>query len=54
MANTIISVIVMIAASIVGLFAGAFVNDFAGGAILFALIAGIACIIHTIDKKETK
>ena len=54
MANTIVSVVVMIIASIVGLLAGAFVNDLAGGAILFAVIAGIACIIHTIDKKETK
>jgi hypothetical protein len=42
----------MILAGIVGFFAGAAVNDCMGGAILFALIAGIACIIFTIENQS--
>lgn len=50
--RTVVSVIIMIIAGIVGFFMGAFLNDAMGGAILFAMIAGIACIIYVIDNRE--
>ena len=50
--RTIVSVIVMVVAGIIGLFAGAFFNDTMGGATLFSLVAGIACIVYTIDNRE--
>lgn len=51
---TVISVIVMAIAAAAGFFLGAFLNDIAGGMILLTLIAGIACIIHTIEKNSGK
>lgn len=47
--RTIASLIIMIIAGIVGLFAGAFFNEAIGGATLFSMVAGIACIIYVID-----
>lgn len=50
MSKTIISLIIMIVSSCIGLFVGALLsNDMIGGMILFALISGIACIIHTLE-----
>ena len=49
--RTAASVIVMVIAGIVGFFAGASLNDGFGGAILFSMIAGIACVIYTIDNR---
>ncbi len=49
--RTIGSVAIMIISAFIGFFIGTSLNDGAGGAILFALIAGIACIIYTIDNK---
>jgi hypothetical protein len=49
--RTEVSITVMILAGIVGFFLGAAVDDCMGGAILFALIAGIACIVYTIDNQ---
>ena len=51
---TVISVIIMVIAAAAGLFLGAFLNDIVGGMILLALIAGIACIIHTIEENSGK
>ena len=48
---TVISVIIMVTAAVVGLFLGAMMNDAIGGAILLALIAGLGCVIHTIEKR---
>ena len=45
--RTIVSVIAMIIAEI-----GATMNNAIGGAILFSMIAGIACIIYAIDNQE--
>ena len=42
----------MALAGIVGFFAGASLNDGFGGAILFSLIAGIACVVYAIDNRE--
>lgn len=53
MGKTILSLIIMIVSSIAGLFAGGLLfNDITGGMILFALISGIACIIHTLENKK--
>lgn len=35
-----------------GFFVGASVNDSMGGAILFSMIAGIVCVIYTLDSRE--
>ena len=50
--RTVVSVIVMVIAAIAGFFLGASLNDALGGAILFALIAGFACVIYTLDNRE--
>ncbi len=47
--RTVVSVIIMIIAGFVGFIAGAFLNDAMGGAILFSMISGIACIIYTLN-----
>lgn len=47
--RTVVSVIIMIIAGFAGFIAGAFLNDAMGGAILFSMISGIACIIYTLD-----
>ena len=39
-------------AGFVGIFVGASVNDSMGGAILFSMIAGIVCVIYTLDSRE--
>lgn len=36
----------------VGFFVGASVNDSMGGAIVFSMIAGIVCVVHTPDSRE--
>lgn len=48
-ARTVASVIMMVLSGIVGAFAGVALNDMLGGATLFSLIAGIACIVDAID-----
>lgn len=39
-------------ASSVGFFVGASVNDSMGGAIVFSMIAGIVCVVYTLDSRE--
>lgn len=36
-------------AAVIGFFVGAFLNDAFGGATVFALIAGVGCIVNAID-----
>lgn len=50
--RTVVSIIIMVIAGIIGLFVGSALNEGLNGAILFSLIAGIACIIYTIDNRE--
>lgn len=50
--RTATSVIIMIIAGIVGLFAGAAFSEALSGAALFAMIAGIACIVYTVDNRR--
>lgn len=53
--RTIVSVIVMVLAAIAGIFFGAFLFEQAlAGAILFAMIAGFACIIYILDNPSEK
>ncbi len=49
--RTVASLIIMIISGIVGFFIGALLNDGLSGAILFSLIAGISCIVYTIDNR---
>lgn len=50
--RTVVSLVIMAIAGIAGFFAGAFLDAGLDGAVLFSLIAGIACIIYTIDNQE--
>ena len=53
MGKAIISLIIMIVSSCVGLVVGGLLNnDMIGGMILFALISGITCIIYTLDNRK--
>ena len=47
--RTVVSLIIMLISAFAGFIFGAFFNSAVGGAILFALISGIACIIYTVD-----
>ena len=50
--RTIVSIIVMILSGTVGFFIGSSLDNAFGGAILFSLIVGIACIIYTVDNRN--
>ena len=50
--RTVISVIIMVIAGIVGFFIGAGINEAMCGAILFSMISGVACIVYAIDNRE--
>ena len=51
--RTVVSLILMVLAGLAGFFVAAMLetNPF-GGAILFSMIAGIACVIYTIDNRD--
>lgn len=50
--RTIISVVIIIIAAVIGFFMGSGMNQAMGGATLFAVIAGFACTIQAIDGKK--
>jgi len=50
--RTIVSVIIMVLVGIIGFFVGAALDNSFGGALLFSMIAGIACIINTLDNRQ--
>ena len=50
--RTVASVITMVIAGIAGFFIGAALDNALGGAILFSMLAGISCVIYTIDNQE--
>lgn len=53
--QTVVSVIIMVLAAVAGIFFGAFLFEQAlEGAILFAMIAGFACIIYMLDNPIEK
>lgn len=47
--RTVISIVIIFIAAVVGFFMGGGMNEAMGGATLFAVIAGFACTIHAID-----
>lgn len=51
--RTVISVIIMVLAGIVGFFASAALGSGLDGAILFSMVAGIGCIVYTIDNQAS-
>ena len=51
--RTIVSVIVMCLAGIVGLVLGGVLDEAMGGAILFSMIAGIACVVYAIENRDS-
>ena len=50
--RTVISIVIIIIAAVIGFFMGAGMNQAMGGATLFALIAGFACTIQAIDSSK--
>ena len=51
--RTVACVIIMAIAAIAGFFiGGATLDEPIGGAILFSMIAGIACIVYSIENRE--
>ena len=46
------AVCIMVLAGIVGFFMGAFLDNSMGGAILFSMVAGFACVVHAIGDRE--
>ena len=50
--RTIVSLIAMVLAGVAGFFIGSALDNAFGGAILFSVIAGIACVIYTIENQE--
>ena len=53
--RTVVSVIIMAIAAVVGFFIGSSVSGSDGGfscSILLALISGIACIVYAIDNRK--
>lgn len=50
--RTVISVVIIIIAAVVGFFMGSGMNEAMGGAALFAVIAGFACTIQAIESRK--
>ena len=50
--RTIVSLIAMVLAGVVGFFVGSALENAFGGAILFSLIVGIVCVVYTIDNQN--
>ena len=48
----IVSIFVMLIAGLIGFFVGIRIDEAMGGAVLFSVIAGIACVIYTIENQE--
>lgn len=50
--RTIVSLIAMVFYGMLGFLIGAALENAFGGAILFSMIAGIACVVYTIDNRD--
>lgn len=50
--RTIVSLVIIIIASVIGFAMGAGLNEAMGGATLFAAIAGFGCTIQAIESKK--
>lgn len=49
--RTAASVIVMVVCGIIGFFIGSLIEEPMGGAILFSMVSGIACVVYAIDNR---
>lgn len=47
--RTAVSLFIMVLSAVAGFFVGSTIDDSLGGAILFSVISGFACIVYTID-----
>ena len=52
--RTVISVVIIIIAAVIGFFMGSGMNEAMGGATLFAVIAGFACTIQAIGSNKER
>lgn len=52
--RTIISVVIIVIAAVIGFFMGSGMNEAMGGATLFAVIAGFACTIQAIGRSKNR
>ena len=50
--GTIISLIAMVLYGMLGFLIVAVLGNAFGGAILFSMIAGIACVVYTVDNRD--
>lgn len=50
--RTVVSVVIMVLAAIVGLYVGMAVNEGLNGAVLFSMITGFACTVYAIDNRD--
>ncbi len=50
--RTAVSVLIMVIAGLIGFFVGSALDGGMNGAILFSLVAGMACMINAIDNRE--
>ena len=50
--RTVVSVVIMFLAAIVGLYVGLAIKEGLNGAILFSMIAGFACTVYAIDNRD--
>ena len=51
--RTVAAVVIMFFAAMAGYFVGAALQEEMGGAILFAVITGFACVIYNMDNRES-
>lgn len=52
--RTVASVIIMAVCGIIGFFIGSLIEEPMGGAILFSMISGIACVVYAMDNRESR
>lgn len=50
--RTVAAVVIMFFAAMASYFVGAALQEEMGGAILFAVITGFACVIYNMDNRE--
>lgn len=50
--RTILSLVIIVIAAVIGFFLGSGMNESTAFATLFAVVAGFGCVIHAIDSKK--
>ena len=51
--RTVVALIAMVFAGLIGLYVGSLLGSAVGGAILFSMIAGFACVVSALDNPHT-